>query len=144
MLSKIDLSKVTFSPKWRRILKSENSECFTSIYLDLLELSNSRTFVYKENNNSVATCGNKISKEQIELLRELGVHEEILCYDKDYRTYEEMLVVQEKYIKIGETLSNYFRTSIIMDYGILLEYKDSPIDEGKEVFKELYKYRYYI
>ena len=53
MLSKIDLSKVTFSPKWRRILKSENSECFTSIYLDLLELSNSRTFVYKENNNSV-------------------------------------------------------------------------------------------
>ena len=53
MLSKIDLSKVTFSPKWRRILKSENSECFTSIYLDLLELSNSRTFVYKENNNTV-------------------------------------------------------------------------------------------
>ena len=53
MLSKIDLSKVTFSPKWRRILKSENSECFTSIYLDLLELSNSRTFVYEENNNSV-------------------------------------------------------------------------------------------
>ena len=53
MLSKIDLSKVTFSPKWRRILKSENSECFTSIYLDLLELSNSRTFTYKENNNSV-------------------------------------------------------------------------------------------
>ena len=53
MLSKIDLSKVTFSPKWRRILKSENSECFTAIYLDLLELSNSRTFVYKENNNSV-------------------------------------------------------------------------------------------
>ena len=98
----------------------------------------------KENNNSVATCGNKISKEQIELLREVGVHEVILCYDKDYRTYEEMLVVQEKYIKIGETLSNYFRTSIIMDYGILLEYKDSPIDEGKEVFKELYKYRYYV
>ena len=53
MFSKIDLSKVTFSPKWRRILKSENSECFTSIYLDLLELSNSRTFTYKENNNSV-------------------------------------------------------------------------------------------
>ena len=53
MLSKIDLSKVTFSPKWRRILKSENSKCFTAIYLDLLELSNSRTFVYKENNNTV-------------------------------------------------------------------------------------------
>ena len=53
MLSKIDLSIVTFSPKWRRILKSENSECFTSIYLDLLELSNNRTLAYKEYNNSV-------------------------------------------------------------------------------------------
>ena len=53
MLSKIDLSKVTFSPKWRRILKSENPKCFTSIYLDLLELSNSRTLTYKEYNNSV-------------------------------------------------------------------------------------------
>lgn len=53
MLSKIDLSKVTFSPKWRRILKSENPKCFTSIYLDLLELSNSRTLAYKEYNDSV-------------------------------------------------------------------------------------------
>ena len=53
MLSKIDLSIVTFSPKWRRILKSENPKCFTSIYLDLLELSNSRTLAYKEYNNSV-------------------------------------------------------------------------------------------
>ena len=52
-MNKVNLSTVTFSPKWRRILKSENSECFTAIYLDLLELSNSRTFVYKENNNSV-------------------------------------------------------------------------------------------
>ena len=52
----------------------------------------------KENNNSVATCGNKISKEQIELLRELGVHEVILCYDKDYRTYEEMLVLETTFI----------------------------------------------
>ena len=53
MLSKIDLSIVTFSPKWRRILKSENPKCFTSIYLDLLELSDSRTLAYKEYNNSV-------------------------------------------------------------------------------------------
>ena len=98
----------------------------------------------KENNNAVATCGNKISKEQIMLLKELGVHEVVLCYDKDYQTYNEMLHIQEKYIAIGEKLSNYFRTSILMDYGILLEYKDSPIDQGKEVFKELYKYRYYI
>lgn len=98
----------------------------------------------KENNNSVATCGNKISKEQILLLKELGVHEVILCYDKDYQTYEEMIKIQERYTKIAEQLSNYFRTSIIMDYGTTLDYKDSPIDQGKEIFKELYRYRYYI
>lgn len=98
----------------------------------------------KDNNNSVATCGNKISNEQISLLKELGVHEVVLCYDKDYRTYNEMLSIQEKYMAIGQKLSNYFRTSIVMDYGLLLDYKDSPIDQGKEVFKELYKYRYYV
>ena len=52
-MNKVNLSTVTFSNEWRQILKSENSKCFTSIYLDLLELSNSRTFVYKEHNDSV-------------------------------------------------------------------------------------------
>lgn len=97
-----------------------------------------------EKNYALATCGNKISKEQIGLLQDLGVKEVILCYDKDYRTYNEMLDVQTRYMKICERLANNFKTSIIMDYGNLLNYKDSPIDEGKEVFTELYKYRYYI
>lgn len=98
----------------------------------------------KEQNYSLATCGNKISQEQIGLLRELGVREVILCYDKDYHTFDEMNNVQERYIKIGERLANYFKTSIVMDYSNLLDYKDSPIDQGPDVFKELYKYRYYI
>ena len=55
MISKVNLSTVTFSNEWRQILKSnnKNSKSFISIYLDLLELSNSRTLVYKENNDSV-------------------------------------------------------------------------------------------
>ena len=55
MVSKVNLSTVTFSNEWRQILKSnnQNSKSFISIYLDLLELSNSRTLVYKEHNNSV-------------------------------------------------------------------------------------------
>lgn len=40
MFSKIDLANVTFSTKWRRILKLDNPEFYISIYLDLLELSN--------------------------------------------------------------------------------------------------------
>ena len=55
MISKVNLSTVTFSNEWRQILKSnnQNSKSFISIYLDLLELSNSRTLVYKEYDNSV-------------------------------------------------------------------------------------------
>ena len=55
MISKVNLSTVTFSNEWRQILKSnnKNSKSFISIYLDLLELSNSRTLVYKEHNDSV-------------------------------------------------------------------------------------------
>ena len=55
MISKVNLSTVTFSNEWRQILKSnnQNSKSFISIYLDLLELSNSRTLVYKEHNDSV-------------------------------------------------------------------------------------------
>lgn len=95
-------------------------------------------------NFSVATCGNKISLQQIGLLRELGVEEVVLCYDKDYKTYNEMLKVQERYNTIGKLLSGFFKVSVIMDTGMLLDYKDSPIDQGGDVFKELYKHRYYI
>lgn len=52
MLSKIDLSNVTFSIKWRRILKSENPKYYISIYLDLLEISKDNKLKYKEQGNS--------------------------------------------------------------------------------------------
>lgn len=55
MFSKIDLANVTFSTKWRRILKLDNPEFYISIYLDLLELSNNskdKKLKYKNQNNS--------------------------------------------------------------------------------------------
>lgn len=97
-----------------------------------------------DNNFSVATCGNKISNEQIQLLVELGVKQVVLAFDKDYSNDIEMRKVKQNYEKIGKRLSNYFTTSIILDYGILLGLKDSPIDRGKTVFEELYKYRYFM
>ena len=58
MISKVNLSTVTFSNEWRRILKSnnQNSKSFISIYLDLTEISNKSkdNFLhYKEHNDSV-------------------------------------------------------------------------------------------
>lgn len=58
MNSKVNLSTVTFSNEWRRILKSDNqnSKSFISIYLDLSEISTKSkdNFLhYKEHNDSV-------------------------------------------------------------------------------------------
>ena len=57
-MNKVNLSIVTFSNEWRRILKSDNqnSKSFISIYLDLSEISNKSkdNFLhYKEHNDSV-------------------------------------------------------------------------------------------
>ena len=57
-MNKVNLSTVTFSNEWRRILKSnnQNSKSFISIYLDLSEISNKSkdNFLhYKEHNDSV-------------------------------------------------------------------------------------------
>ena len=58
MISKVNLSTVTFSNEWRQILKSnnQNSKSFISIYLDLTEISNKSKdnfLFYKEHNDSV-------------------------------------------------------------------------------------------
>ena len=58
MISKVNLSTVTFSNEWRQILKSnnQNSKSFISIYLDLSEISNKSKddfLHYEEHNDSV-------------------------------------------------------------------------------------------
>ena len=58
MISKVNLSTVTFSNEWRQILKSnnQNSKSFISIYLDLTEISNKSKdnfLFYNEHNDSV-------------------------------------------------------------------------------------------
>lgn len=58
MISKVNLSTVTFSNEWRQILKSnnKNSKSFISIYLDLTEISNKSKdnfLFYKEHNDTV-------------------------------------------------------------------------------------------
>ena len=58
MISKVNLSTVTFSNEWRQILKSNDltSKSFVSIYLDLTEISNKSKdnfLFYEEHNDSV-------------------------------------------------------------------------------------------
>lgn len=101
--------------------------------------------IYKNNNISVATLGKNISNTQIKLLLKLGVNEVILAYDADYSNFKELENKRKEYIKIGQTLKNYFNTSIIIDFNMnILNYKDSPIDKGQEKFEQLLKNRMYI
>lgn len=83
MNSKVNLSTVTFSNEWRRILKSndQNSKSFVSIYLDLTEISNKSKdnfLFYKEHNDSVKNLLSvfgvsdisEIKTERISLIKE--------------------------------------------------------------------------
>lgn len=92
-------------------------------------------------NISLATTGKKITLDHLMLLLELEVKEVILAYDKDYKTQEEKKKQIEKFKKILSVIDPYFNTSMIIDHNNKLKLKDSPIDQGKEIFEELLKDR---
>lgn len=96
------------------------------------------------NNISAATCGNRISAEQIQLLLKTGAEEVILAFDQDFKTAAERDTLFEKYYSTAEQLTQYFSVSIIMDWTGLVGYKDSPIDKGKDIFDKLYSNRSFI
>lgn len=111
---------------------------------------------YGQNNNiSLATLGMTFSIAQREILLNCGVEEVTICFDKQYmveyldkkntKEYKEF----ERYIrnlaKIASMLIGYCNVYVVLCWGDLIDYKDAPIDKGKEIFEELFKnYRYLI
>ena len=95
------------------------------------------TYYGSENNIALATLGQNISKEQIQLLLDLDVRYVVLAYDADYETYDELHEKEAQYKKIAKILTPYFNVSILIDYDLELPFKDSPVDMGKEVFERL-------
>ena len=100
--------------------------------------------IYGDKNCSVATLGQNISRQQIQLLLGLGVDEVILAYDADYTNYAQTVEKRKKYIRIANSLKPYFNVAVLMDLNHILKYKDSPIDCGKEKFEQILKDRIYI
>lgn len=96
---------------------------------------------YPNDNIAVATEGKKITLEQMNALLKLGIREVILAYDKDYRNKEEREAKIEEYDKILSVLKPFFSVSMLIDFENKLNYQDSPIDGGKEIFDELIKNR---
>lgn len=144
------------------IIKSKSVSLFES------EKSPIKTFSFygKEKNTSVAMCSMNFSIYQRDILVLLGVEEINICYDKQYEldrieyfkdkknsdlTEEERIEKKKKIIeynsyfkkllKIYKLVSNYMQMYVVADFEDRLEYKDAPIDKGKEIYDELFSER---
>lgn len=97
----------------------------------------------EENDITVACCGSSLITYQVKLLLSLGVDEIIIAFDKQFQTIgdEEFKRWKRKLIDINKKYSSYVTISFMFDKYNLLNYKSSPIDEGKEKFLELFEKR---
>ena len=100
----------------------------------------------QENDISVACCGNNLSSYQFELLLGLGIEELIIAFDKQFKQPgdDEFLGWTKKLTDINKKYGKYVRITYVFDKWELLEYKDSPIDKGKNIFLNLYRKRFSI
>lgn len=99
------------------------------------------SFFGVENDISVAVCGSNISTYQIDLLLKYGAEEIIIAFDKQFKEIndEEYNKWTKKLLSISKKYKNYCKISFLFDVDNLLKYKDSPIDEGPEIFLKLYE-----
>lgn len=98
----------------------------------------------QENDISVAVCGSSLSKYQIKLLIAAGAKEICIAFDKQFQQIgdDEFKNWTKKLKDIYYKYNQYVNISFIFDKKNLLNYKDSPIDQGKEKFIILFKERF--
>lgn len=94
----------------------------------------------------VAVCGSKISEFQISLLKELGVENVILAFDKEFEENDSIdeLYQMEKMKNFVLKMRIFFNVSIIHDRSGYIGLKDSPSDKGEKIFMKLYEERIII
>lgn len=91
-------------------------------------------------NCGVATCGSNLNKYQIKLLmKECSPREIIVCYDNEEEGKSDKYF--NKLYEMCKKYSNYANMSFIYDRKGLSKSKDSPSDNGQEVFEQLLKSR---
>ena len=97
----------------------------------------------KENDITGAVCGSNLLNYQFSLIYNLGVKEIIIAFDKQYQQIgdDEYKRWVNKLKTISYKYSNFCNISFIFDTHNLLNYKDAPIDQGKDIFLQLFKER---
>lgn len=98
------------------------------------------------NNISIASCGSTISNYQFQLLRELGVQEIIIAFDRQFKEIgdDEFKRHTKLLTQLASKCNSYMKVSCLFDKEGVLDYKDSPIDKGREIFLELYSNRIFL
>ena len=96
-----------------------------------------------DNDISVACCGSNLINYQVKLLMSIGVKEIIIALDKQFQKVgdEEWIKWTAKLKTIYNKYGSYVNISYMFDLKDMLNYKSSPIDEGKEKFLQLFKER---
>ena len=104
------------------------------------------SFFGLNNDISVAACGSNLINYQVELLLSLGVQEIIIGFDRQYKELgdEECKQWIRKLTQIHNKYNSKVQISFLWDKDHLLNYKDSPIDQGPDVFIQLFKNRIQI
>lgn len=94
-----------------------------------------------QNNISTASFGMKFSRHQFEQLKSMGVEEIIFAFDRQFEQTgdSDFYKLIDLYKKINDRFGNQgVKFSFILDDEMISGYKDSPIDNGFDVFNTLY------
>ena len=99
-----------------------------------------------ENKISVACCGSNLSLYQLQLLKDLGVNEIVIAFDRQWEApgTDEQKLWDKKLISLYNKVKGDVNVSFIYDNKMLTDYKASPIDESGDIFLTLFKDRKYI
>jgi hypothetical protein len=121
------------------IIKMKKAVVFESEKSCLL----SRSYFGAAGDISVATCGSSFTMAQFKLLQGLGVDEIIIAFDRQFQKHgdDEFKRWTKKLEAINDKYKKYVLISFMFDKNNILQYKSSPIDEGKNKFIQLFKER---
>lgn len=101
------------------------------------------TYFGWDNNICVACCGSNLSMYQVQLLLDLNIEEMIIAFDRQFQAIgdSEWKHLTNSLEKINEKYKSYVKVSFIFDKKMKTNYKDSPLDDGKDIFLQLLKER---
>ena len=87
-------------------------------------------------NSAVAVCGSNFNKYQVALLmKHCAPHEIVLCFDNEEKPNEDKYF--NKLYSICKKYTSYCNMSFVYDREQITKPKDSPTDNGEDIFREL-------